>query len=132
VDGENEWISIITESKMHKGTLRRQWWAERSIRITMLACIVCVLVTHRRARTTARWHVSHVWEGCELFRACKPVLIMPLVLRSFKPGTYKTRSFVELTPKFQTCGTQSRKFRTPSPTSNDWDPRAAYRLLRLS
>jgi hypothetical protein len=25
VDGENEWISIIKESKMHKGTLRRQW-----------------------------------------------------------------------------------------------------------
>jgi hypothetical protein len=24
VDGKNEWISIITESKMHKGSLRRQ------------------------------------------------------------------------------------------------------------
>jgi hypothetical protein len=38
---------------------------------------------------------------------------------SFKPGTYQTGSFAELTPKFQTCGTLSRKFRAPSPTPND-------------
>jgi hypothetical protein len=49
-----------------------------------------------------------------------------LVLWSFKPGTYQTGSFAELTPKFQTCGTWSCKFRAPSPTPNDWDPRAAY------
>jgi hypothetical protein len=51
-----------------------------------------------------------------------------LVLQSFKPGTYQTGSFLELTPKFQTCGTRSRKFWAPSPTPNDWDPRAAYRF----
>jgi hypothetical protein len=53
-------------------------------------------------------------------------LCLNLVLWSFKPGTYQTRSFAELSPKFQTCGTQSRKFRAPSPTPNDWDPCAAY------
>jgi hypothetical protein len=34
----------------------------------------------------------------------------------FQAGTYQTRSFAELTPKFQTCGTQSHKFQAPSPT----------------
>jgi hypothetical protein len=49
-----------------------------------------------------------------------------VVLWSFKPGTYQTRSFAELTPKFQTCSTRSHKFRALSPTPNDWDPRAAF------
>jgi hypothetical protein len=44
----------------------------------------------------------------------------------FQAGTYQTRSFAELTPKFQTCGTQSHKFQAPSPTPNNWDPRATY------
>jgi hypothetical protein len=51
-----------------------------------------------------------------------------LVLWSFKPGTYQTGSFAELTPKFQACGTRSRKFWATSPTPNDWDPCAAYRF----
>jgi hypothetical protein len=52
--------------------------------------------------------------------------IIHVLFWSFKPRTYQTGSFAELTPKFQTCGTRSRKFRVPSPTPNDWDPRAAY------
>jgi hypothetical protein len=63
------------------------------------------------------------WEGLGYKTLTRPTM---LVLWSwFKPGTYQTRSFAELTLKFQTCGTRSRKFRAPSPTPNDWDPRAA-------
>jgi hypothetical protein len=51
-----------------------------------------------------------------------------LVLWSFKPGTYQTGSFAELTPTFQTWGTRSRKFRAPSSIPNDWDPPAPYRF----
>jgi hypothetical protein len=51
-----------------------------------------------------------------------PAFPLELVLWSFKPRTYQTGSFAELTPKFQTCGTRSRKFRAPIPTPNDWDP----------
>jgi hypothetical protein len=57
-----------------------------------------------------------------------PAFPLELVLWSFKPVTYQTGSFAELTPKFQTCGTRSHKFRAPSPTPNDWDPCAAYRF----
>jgi hypothetical protein len=64
-----------------------------------------------------------------IFAECPPAFIpLCVVLWSFKPGTYQTGSFVELTLKFQTCGTRSRKFRAPSPTPNAWDPRAAYRF----
>jgi hypothetical protein len=31
----------------------------------------------------------------------------------------QTGSFAELSPKFQTCSTQSHKFQAPSPTPND-------------
>jgi hypothetical protein len=68
------------------------------------------------------------WLLSERSKEKNVVLASRVVLWSLKPGTYQIGSFAELMPKFQTCGTRSRKFWAPSPTPNDWDPPAAYRF----
>jgi hypothetical protein len=81
------------------------------------------LLPKRRGQGLERVSSTRARVSCFLTVSCSEV-----VLWSFKPGTYQTGSFAELTPKFQTCGMRSRKIWAPSPTPNDWDPCATYRF----
>jgi hypothetical protein len=84
-------------------------------------CVALPSLCHWRGTPS---EIFSSWLLSEWSKEKNVVLASRVVLWSFKPGTYQTGSFAELTPKFQTCGMRSHKFWAPSP--NDWDPCAAY------